>query len=422
MKGSAAERLRRLRWMLTAIFTTLNAIGLIVLAVAFLRTYADQQHKLLEADLLKVTSTVSRLVYYENNTVITAAIGEDDISRQCPQFAVLPSGSTSFSGYFSKRTCVTMDPKVLAGLAYDSTQAGTTLTGFRRAADGRPVWVVAYPVRNGAGEYIAAVVAVADGEPTESAYDLLVVAVVGGCLLIIVLLAVSGYFLSGRAIRPAAVALEQQEILLAETAHDLRTPVASLRALAETALRHPDQGAALLPRTVALAGRMGEIIDSLLMRARLAAGLDKLAFEPVWLDQLVSVVVEESAEAGSNVTVAAAPTRVIVDPALVRRAVGNLLENALHYGRAQPDQAAIVHITVASGRVTVADHGPGVSEEIAESVLDRFQTGSGSTGLGLSIVRWVAEVHGGVLNVYNADEGGAIFELDLGKATSTQLS
>lgn len=423
MKGSAAERLRRLRWMLTAIFTALNAVGLIVLAVVFLRTYADQQHKLLEADLLKVTSTVSRLVLYENGTVITALISADDISGQCPQFAVLPGGDERFPGYFSKRQCVTMDPGVLAGLAFDSARQQSTLSGFRHSMDGRPVWVVAYPVKvQESGQYIGAVVAVADAGPTESAYDLLVVSVVGGSLLAIVLLALAGYFLSGRAIQPAAVALEQQEILLAETAHDLRTPVASLRALAETALRHPDQGAALLPRTVALAGRMGEIIDSLLMRARLAAGLDKLAFEPVWLDQLVSVVVEDSTEAGSNVTVTAAPTRVIVDPGLVRRAVGNLLENALHYGRADPDQVAIVHITVANGRVTVADHGPGVSEKIAESVLDRFQTGSGSTGLGLSIVRWVAEVHGGVLNVYNADEGGAIFELDLGKATPTHIS
>ncbi|WP_279579222.1 sensor histidine kinase [Fodinicola feengrottensis] len=83
-----------------------------------------------------------------------------------------------------------------------------------------------------------------------------------------------------------------------------------------------------------------------------------------------------------------------VDPALVRRAVRNLLENALHYGK-QPDQAAIVHITVTNGRITVADHGPGVAEDVAEFVLDRFHTGGGSTGLGLSIVRWVAQAHGG---------------------------
>ncbi|MGH9060388.1 MAG: sensor histidine kinase, partial [Acidimicrobiales bacterium] len=73
----------------------------------------------------------------------------------------------------------------------------------------------------------------------------------------------------------------------------------------------------------------------------------------------------------------------------------------------------IVHITVAGGRVTVADHGPGVEDAVADGTLDRFTSGSGSTGLGLSIVRWVAQAHGGSLTVYNADEGGAIFELVL---------
>jgi signal transduction histidine kinase len=157
---------------------------------------------------------------------------------------------------------------------------------------------------------------------------------------------------------------------------------------------------------------MGGIIDSLLVRARLAAGVDQLAEEPVWLDQLVTTLVEETPAGGASVTVTAAPSLVRADPGLVQRAVGNLLENALRYGR-QPDEPAIVHITVANGRVIVADHGPGVDTELADEVMDRFRSGSGSSGLGLSIVRWVAQAHGGSLAIYNADEGGAIFELVL---------
>ncbi|GAA1705377.1 hypothetical protein GCM10009765_63250 [Fodinicola feengrottensis] len=420
MSRTAADKLRRLRWVLTILFTSLNMVGLVVLAVAFLHTYADQQQKLLESDLQGVTSTVSRLLQYDNNTLVTAFIREDQIDNQCPQFAVLPGASGTFPGYFSSRTCVPMDSAMLGGLAHDAAQSGHILSGLQYGTDGRRVWVLADPVRNPTGQYIGAVVAVADAGPDQATYDLLVLVVVGGCLLGIAALATTGYLLAGRAIRPAAIALEQQEILLAETAHDLRTPVAKLRALAETAQRNPGVRAELLPRTVALAAGMGETIDGLLVRARLAAGLDELALEPVWLDQLVAGVVEESTEVGANVTIAAAPSRVTVDPALVRRAVRNLLENALHYGK-QPDQAAIVHITVTNGRITVADHGPGVAEDVAEFVLDRFHTGGGSTGLGLSIVRWVAQAHGGVLNVYNADEGGAIFELDLVRTTSSPI-
>jgi two-component system, OmpR family, sensor kinase len=238
-----------------------------------------------------------------------------------------------------------------------------------------------------------------------------VLLVIGGCVLLIAVLGVAGHLLSGRSIRPAAAALQQQEVLLAETAHDLRTPVAALRALAETARDNPEKRADLLPRTVDLAARMGSIIDGLLVRARLAAGVEQLNMQPVWLDQLVAGVVEETPIGQARVTITAAPTKVDADPVLIQRAIGNLLDNAVRYGR-QPDAEAIVHITVAGGTVTVADHGPGIDPETANDPFDRFST-TGSTGLGLSIVRWVAQAHGGTLAVYNADEGGAIFELRL---------
>jgi signal transduction histidine kinase len=185
-----------------------------------------------------------------------------------------------------------------------------------------------------------------------------------------------------------------------------------LRALAETALRNPARSTDLLPRTVRLAGRMGEIIDGLLVRARLSAGADQLAVRRIRLDELVSAVVRETPAGDAQVTLTAAPTEVDADPVLVQRAVTNLLDNALRYGH-EPGTLAIVHITVAGGRVTVADHGPGVDAARAQAAFDQFTGEGSSSGLGLSIVRWVAQAHGGELRVYNAQEGGAIFELVL---------
>jgi two-component system, OmpR family, sensor kinase len=233
------------------------------------------------------------------------------------------------------------------------------------------------------------------------------------CAILIGAAALAGYWLSGRAIRPAMAALEQQETLLAETAHDLRTPVAALRALAETAAQDPAQRAELLPRTVRLAGRMGDIIDGLLVRARLAAGVEQLAVQPVWLDQLVAGVVEDLPTDGARISLVTAPTMVRADPTLIQRAIGNLLDNAMRHGRAPGADQAIVTVTVADGRVTVADQGPGIDPAVGEELFDRFTSGGGSSGLGLSIVRWVALSHGGDLKVYNADEGGAIFEFRL---------
>nr|WP_133848694.1 HAMP domain-containing sensor histidine kinase [Labedaea rhizosphaerae] len=409
---SAADRLRRLRWLLTITFTSLNAIGLIVLGGLLIHSDTERGETVLDLDLHRVTSTVSKLISYDDPMLISGPLNNDAIETQCPQFAVLPGGIGTFPGQFSRTTCVPVDRNRLAGYAHDSATSGHSLSGYTRGTGGELMRVLVEPLKDTQGRYFGAVVALSDARSMQSAHNHLVVLVVGGCLLLICVLAVTGHLLSGRAIRPAAAALEQQEVLLAETAHDLRNPVASLRALAETALRNPDQRVELLPRTVTLAARMGDIIDSLLVRARLAAGVDQLALQPVWLDQLVTALVEDTTHNGAQVTVTAAPSLVRVDPSLVRRAIGNLLENALRYGR-RPDQQAIVHIAVAGGRVTVADNGPGVDGTVAQDLLDRFRTGSGSTGLGLSIVRWVAEAHGGTLNVYNAEEGGAIFELDL---------
>ncbi|WP_406631304.1 sensor histidine kinase [Amycolatopsis sp. WGS_07] len=414
MTRTAAGRLRGLRRLLTLVFTGINAAGLIVFA--WLLVHDDEQRgdRQLDADLQRTTAVVARLLQYDSasGTLITGFVSKDELNDQCPQFYVLPGASGQFRPYSSARQCVSADLATLGGFAADAARDGKIEYGQFRGTDDRRLRLRAEPVRGKSGQYIGAVVAVNDAQPVYEAHLRYTLAVFGGCLVLIGGLGLAGHFLAGRAIRPAAAALEQQEILLAETAHDLRTPVAALRALAETSLRHPEQTTELLPRTVQLASRMGGIIDSLLVRARLAAGVDELAVQPVWLDQLVTGLVEDTPSDGASVTVTAAPSRVLVDPGLVQRAIGNLLDNALRYGR-QPGQPAIVHITVAGGRVVVADHGPGVEPSVAEGSLDRFASGSGSTGLGLSIVRWVAQAHGGTLAVYNAEEGGAIFDLSL---------
>ncbi|ONI90909.1 two-component sensor histidine kinase [Saccharothrix sp. ALI-22-I] len=406
MSGSAA-RLRALRRLLTVLFTAMNTAGLLVLAILVIREDEEQGVAELDADLHRVTAVARRLIDFDES-LITADLIADPINDECPQFVILPGGAgPEYRGHVSAQNCVSADGGVLSGLATLAVSEGKTVWGPKDN-----LRVRAEPLERTSGEVIGAIVAYTDMSQERARHLGVVWRVVGGCLVLVVALGLAGHALSGRAIRPAAAALEQQEVLLAETAHDLRTPVAALRALAETALRNPGQHAELLPRTVGLAARMGGIIDGLLVRARLAAGVEQLAIQPIWLDQLVAVVVEETPAPDTRVTVTAAPTMVNADPSLLQRAIGNLLTNALRHGR-RPDGEAMVHITVADGRVTVADNGPGIDPAAAEGVFDRF-TGSGaSSGLGLSIVRWVALAHGGTLRVFNAEEGGAIFELVL---------
>jgi two-component system, OmpR family, sensor kinase len=408
----SADRLRRLRWVLTLVFTATNTAALILFAGLWLAADAREGELRLDAELDRTVGIVSRLIGDDEGVLVTAAIGRDEVNTQCPQFAVVADGIA----HYSREECVPMAEATYTTHAATAVRGERVLSGYEYGTDGRLVRLAAEPFRMKSGQYVGAVVAVSDAEPEQARHDRMVLLVVSGCVLAVGVLGFAGHLLSGRAIRPAAAALEQQEVLLAETAHDLRTPVAALRALAETALRNPGERAELLPRTVRLAARMGGIIDGLLVRARLAAGVDRLALQPVWLDQLVAGVVEQTPTEGARVTLTAAHSKVMVDPTLVQRAIGNLLDNALRYGR-QPNQLAIVHITVAGGRVTVADHGPGVDAAVTEEVFDRFRTSStgrsGAAGLGLAIVRWVAQAHGGSLNVYNAEDAGAIFELTL---------
>ncbi len=305
-----------------------------------------------------------------------------------------------------------VDLATLNALTQESVRSGARLAGYVRGPDGGLVRVNVEPfIDDEGGQYAGAVVAASDADEELGRHGRVVLTVVAGCLGLVAGTATAGYALSRRMIRPATHALDQQEALLADTAHDLRTPVAALRALAEAAADDPRQRAELLPRTVRLATRMGDIIDGLLVRARLAAGVEQLAIQPVWLDQLVAGVVEDTPTDGAQVTLIAAPTTVDADPTLVQRAVSNLLDNALRYGRPEGG-TAVVTVTVTSGRLIVADRGPGIDLAVGD-VLRRFNGSGKSAGLGLSIVRWVAEAHGGTLTMTNAEEGGAIFELAL---------
>lgn len=412
---SAADRLRCLRWLLTALFTAMNAVAVIVLALLLIEADADEGRQRLDAELTRVTTAVLRALGVADDSLLLERVINDPLNDTCPQFAVVPADQ-AFTRHDSARQCVDVPAELMTDIARRAVVADGMQVGYATTPDDRTVRFAAERFRTDTeGPYVGAVVSVADAEPEAARHDRMVLLIVGGCVLLIGVVGVAGYLLAGRAIRPAAGALEQQETLLAETAHDLRTPVAALRALAEAAERNPEQREELLSRTVRLAKRMGGIIDGLLVRARLAAGVEQLTMQPIWLDQLVTGVVEETPADGAQVTVTAAPTMVHGDPVLLQRAVTNLLDNALRYGRL-PGQKAIVHVAVANGRVTIADSGPGIDPAVAQSAFDRFTT-SGGSGLGLSIVRWVALAHGGTLSVYNAEQGGAIFELVLPPVT-----
>ncbi|RVU25332.1 HAMP domain-containing histidine kinase [Streptomyces antnestii] len=218
----------------------------------------------------------------------------------------------------------------------------------------------------------------------------------------------------------------------ADASHELRTPVASIRGHAELALLHrgpvPAEVRRALERIAAESGRMGGMVEDLLLLARLDAGRP-LEREPVDLTRLVLDAVTDARAAGPDhrwaMELPEEPVTVTGDAHRLHQAVANLLANArLH---TPPGTLVTTRIeTDASGvALSVRDDGPGVPEEIQDGIFERFTHGDrprtagagGGTGLGLAIVTAVAEAHGGTATL-SSEPGATVFTVRLPDAPS----
>ncbi|MEV0322428.1 HAMP domain-containing sensor histidine kinase [Streptomyces sp. NPDC050658] len=420
-------RVRRLRRRITALFALTSAVGLIGMAVFAVRSDDRRWRQQLDGAMGQDTGWAIGLLVTDDDGRLDARELADTMGTGCPPLTVLsvpldPPRTPLTVDHTPRHPCLRVAPALVQEMGAKAVRGDDVATADRHTTDGRPVRLYADPFY--APEAVdddgpqGVIVTMADTTDQRSDHRRLTWLVAGACAVLVCLSAAVGHVLSGRAIRPALAALRRQETFLADAAHDLRTPAASLRTLAETGLRGEADRTEVLKRTLRLADGMGGLVDGLLTRARLMSGTETLAREPLRLDQLVEGVVADTPAQGHRVTLRCVETVVVADPDLLRRAVANLLSNALAHGHL-PGEPADVEVIVAPGAtVTVADAGPGLPPGLAESgaLFDRFRSGSGSTGLGLSIAAWVAHAHGGSLTAAAGPRGGASFTLRLPEA------
>lgn len=158
--------------------------------------------------------------------------------------------------------------------------------------------------------------------------------------------------------------------------------------------------------------RTAQVVDDLLIFARLEAGSQVLECEKLRLDLLVETCLPEE----SAIRLDASPTLVEGDPRLLRVALRNLIDNARTQGPCRDDE---IHVSVLDGIVTVADQGAGFPPEVL-AVLETspaFAPSARGSGLGPTIARRIATLHGGDLALDNRSAGGAIARLRLGTAS-----
>ena len=208
-----------------------------------------------------------------------------------------------------------------------------------------------------------------------------------------------------------------QREFTADAAHELRTPLSILRTRVET-LDNPGVAKALRQDIEAMSRVVGQLLD--------IAELEAFAIDPAEVADLQAASAEVAGfvaplalEQGREIALlgATAPVLVKGNAEMIKRAIRNLAENAIRHA---PKDTVVEFVVEDNGTVTVQDRGPGIPDEERELIFRRFwrrdRNHQGSSGLGLSIVQRIAELHGASIEVERRVMGGAQFSLHFIKA------
>ncbi len=219
--------------------------------------------------------------------------------------------------------------------------------------------------------------------------------------------------------------LGTQKQLLHDISHELRSPLARLGVAVDLARQRPDRTPEALDRIEKEAQRLDRMIGEVLTLARLESGTAQPLEDYVDLIELLRVVVEDAAfEAEAN------GQKIVFESGgqggeeeillrgnaeLLRRAMENVLRNAIQHGQGSKNIEVEVRCTDSNVEVAIADRGPGVDAEQLESFFKPFAHGPGSMGfgLGLTIARRAVEVHGGKISAAGREGGGLEVKIEL---------
>jgi signal transduction histidine kinase len=234
------------------------------------------------------------------------------------------------------------------------------------------------------------------------------------------------------------VAFQQRQQFMADASHELRTPVAIIQNEASLALsrdaRDPAEYQEALRVVRDAARRLRQIVNDLFLLARADAGEMPLRCDPVYLDEIIATSVREVrtlADArGVKIDVEALPEAPYLgDESLLHRLVLNLLDNAIKYS--PPDATVSVKLVVEDERfrLDVANSGSPIPVALQAKIFERLVRAdhvraydgnefASGTGLGLPIARWIAERHGGTLELIRSDDQSTLFSFRVPKRAS----
>jgi len=358
----------------------------------------------------------------------------------------------------------------LAGTAEDRLQYGVVDAG-------PPIGDLRYVVRTieNAGPRVAGIFAGAHAVSTLEPQRLLIGLLVSGPIVLVASL-LMGYAIAGRNIKPVDSIIDEIEAITdgrslhrrvvqithtaelarlsttlnemlvrleknflslrrftADASHELKTPLTVLRAGVERAITHPSATPEVmesLEETLIEINRMTEVVESLLTLARVDEGRAPLHLEELDLREVLSEMAEtanilgEDAGVDIEVTTPDSPVYLSVDRGRVRQLLMNLLTNAIKYTNTGGLVTMVCEMKEDAVVIEVSDTGIGIAVADLPYVFDRFWRADAArsrtgrrpgTGLGLAICKWIAEAHGGTIEVKSKRNKGTSFTVSLPK-------
>ena len=230
-----------------------------------------------------------------------------------------------------------------------------------------------------------------------------------------------GWALAGRELASAERAFEARERFAANASHELRSPLTVIRTEVDVALADPDAGVAELRAmgedVLETVDRMDGLLDDLMLLVRSGGALPRR--EPVDLAAVAGAAARRAGDGPVSLEVELRPVTVRGERRLLERLAENLVENGVRYN--EPDGFVSVQTRSCEGGnalLRVVNSGPRVDAERAARLLEPFERGGrarddGGAGLGLSIVRAVAEAHGGRVALAPRPQGGLTVDVTL---------
>jgi two-component system, OmpR family, sensor kinase len=306
---------------------------------------------------------------------------------------------------------------LLGVAALAGARKGSVVIRSTEVAGDEAVRLLAVPI-HAQDQRLVAVVGQSLEERDQAIAGLTNVLLLGGPLAL-VLASLAGYGLAGAALRPVEVMRRRERAFIADASHELRSPLAMLRTELELMARDRPSGADLQTATASAieeTERLGRLADDLLLLTRADSRRFALHASPVSPGELITAAAARARRrpAARQVRIAvvteAATPLVNADAGRIAQAIDNMLDNALRHATSEVELST--RVAGASVEIHVLDDGPGFPPEFLPRAWERFSRADAArtddgAGLGLSIVRTIAELHGGRAEALNRPGGGA---------------